>query len=156
MNVPRIILAEDDPLGVELTLAALAESGLADDVLTVGDGEELLDCLLRRGRYAALPKGNPAVILLDLKMPRVDGLEALRHIRAETQLAHIPVVMLTSSREEGDLSQAYRLGASAYVVKPVDFSEFTRAVKHLGLFWALFNEPPPGTIANKPGLRTDD
>lgn len=155
MNLPRILLAEDDPLGVELTLAALAEFNLANDVLTVGDGEELLDYLLRRGRYASHPRGNPAVILLDLKMPRVDGLEALRQIRSEPTLAHIPVVMLTSSREEADLSQSYRLGASAYVVKPVDFSEFISAVKHLGLFWAVFNEPPPGTVANKPALRPD-
>ena len=142
----RILLAEDSDADLELTLAALAEHNLANEVVVVHDGAEALDYLFRRGRHAHRAPGLPAVILLDLKMPKVDGLEVLRAIKSETDLQKIPVVMLTSSREEQDLVQSYRLGANAYVVKPVDFGSFVDAVKQLGMFWAVVNEPPPGTL----------
>jgi len=112
----------------------------------VGDGAEALDYLRRSGRHGEREEGNPAVILLDLKMPRVDGLEVLRALKTDAALRNVPVVMLTSSREESDLVESYRLGVNAYVVKPVDFSQFVYAVKELGVFWAVINEPPPGTI----------
>jgi CheY-like chemotaxis protein len=146
MNELRsILLAEDNPNDVELTLAAFSEYNLVNEVFVVSDGEEALDYLHRRGRFKARPNGNPAVILLDLKMPKVDGLEVLRAIKQDDKLRSIPVVMLTSSREEPDLHRSYQLGVNAYVVKPVDFRSFTDAVKQLGAFWALFNEPPPGS-----------
>lgn len=146
MNELRsILLAEDNPNDVELTLAAFSEYNLVNEVFVVSDGEEALDYLYQRGRFKARPNGNPAVILLDLKMPKVDGLEVLRTIKEDEKLRSIPVVMLTSSREEPDLVRSYQLGVNAYVVKPVDFQSFTDAVKQLGAFWALFNEPPPGS-----------
>jgi CheY-like chemotaxis protein len=146
MNELRsILLAEDNPNDVELTLAAFSEHNLANEVFVVSDGEEALDYLFQRGRFKARPNGNPAVILLDLKMPKVDGLEVLRIIKQDEKLKNIPVVMLTSSREEPDLLRSYQLGVNAYVVKPVDFQSFMDAVKQLGAFWALFNEPPPGS-----------
>jgi CheY-like chemotaxis protein len=138
-----ILLAEDNPNDVELTLAAFTEHNLANEVFVVTDGEEALDYLYRRGRFKDRPNGNPAVILLDLKMPKVDGLEVLRIIKQEGKLKNIPVVMLTSSREEPDLVRSYQLGVNAYVVKPVGFQAFMDAVKQIGVFWALFNEPPP-------------
>ena len=142
----RVLLAEDNPKDVELTLAALDEHHLANDVVVVRDGAEAWEYLRAEGRYAGRPPGLPAVVLLDLKMPKVDGLEVLRRLKADEVLRSVPVVMLTSSREEKDLVESYRLGANAYVVKPVDFGAFMTSVKSLGLFWAVVNEPPPGTI----------
>jgi CheY-like chemotaxis protein len=142
----RVLLAEDNPNDVELTLAALDEHHLANDVVVVRDGGEAWNYLTRAGQFAERPPGSPAVVLLDLKMPKVDGLEVLRRMKADESLCRIPVVMLTSSREEKDLVESYRLGVNAYVVKPVDFSAFMTSVKSLGLFWAVVNEPPPGTI----------
>jgi CheY-like chemotaxis protein len=145
-ELKRILLAEDNAEDIELTLAALSENQLANEVVVVRDGAEALDYLYRRGVHAARPAGLPAVILLDVKMPKLDGLEVLRAIRADDALKTTPVVILTSSREESDLLESYRLGVNAYVVKPVDFREFMVAVKNLGLFWAVLNEPPPSTL----------
>ncbi|MBW4496027.1 MAG: response regulator [Oscillatoria princeps RMCB-10] len=142
----RILLVEDSPYDVELTLVALAESNLANEVVVASDGEEALDYLYRRGMYRLRAFGNPAVVLLDLKMPKVDGLEVLAQIKSDPALKTIPVVMLTSSREEQDLIKSYNLGVNAYVVKPVDFQEFMQALKELGLFWAVINQPPPGSV----------
>lgn len=143
LSLKRILLAEDSPNDVELTLGALAEHQLANEVVVVSDGAEALDYLLARGAFAGRESGNPAVVLLDLKMPRVDGLEVLRRMRAEETLKSIPVVMLTSSRLERDIVESYACGANAFVVKPVDFGDFVAAIKGLGLFWAVLNEPPP-------------
>jgi CheY-like chemotaxis protein len=143
-ELKRIVLAEDNPNDVELTLAALGEINLANEVVVVRDGTETLDYLYRRNAYADRAPGNPAVLLLDLKMPKVDGLDVLRVLKADEALKTIPVVMLTSSREEQDLIRSYKLGANAYVVKPVDFKSFIDAVRQLGAFWAVVNEPPPG------------
>jgi len=143
-ELKRIVLAEDNPNDVELTLTALSEINLANEVVVVRDGAEALDYLFQRNAYADRPPGNPAVLLLDLKMPKVDGLDVLRAIKADDRLKTIPVVMLTSSREEQDLVRSYKLGANAYVVKPVDFPRFLDAVRQLGAFWAVLNEPPPG------------
>jgi CheY-like chemotaxis protein len=139
----RILLAEDSANDVELTLEALSEHRLANAVDVVRDGAEAWDYLTRQGAYASRGPGNPAVVLLDIKMPRMDGLEVLRRMRSDASLRTIPAVILTSSREEKDLITGYELGVNAYVVKPVDFSEFINAVKNLGLFWAVVNEPPP-------------
>ena len=138
-----ILLAEDSPNDVELILTALQEARLANEIAVTHDGEQALDFLFRRGKYAGRSTLQPAVILLDLKMPRVDGREVLRRIRADEELKLIPVVVLTSSREEQDLFETYRLGANAYLVKPVEFDAFISAVGKLGVFWALLNEPPP-------------
>jgi CheY-like chemotaxis protein len=138
-----ILLAEDNPNDVELTLDALHSLHLANDITVVNDGAEALDFLYRRGNFAGYAGARPAVVLLDLKMPRVTGLEVLRQIRADSELHSLPVVILTSSREESDLVKSYQLGANAYVVKPVDFEAFISAVSQLGVFWALVNEPPP-------------
>ncbi len=143
-DLKRIVLAEDNPNDVELTLAALTEINLANEVVVVRDGAEVLDYLFRRNAYAGRAPGNPAVLLLDLKMPKIDGLDVLRALKADAQLKTIPVVMLTSSREEQDLVNSYKLGVNAYVVKPVDFRAFIDAVRQLGAFWAVINEPPPG------------
>jgi CheY-like chemotaxis protein len=143
--IHSILLVEDNPQDVELTLAALGEHHLANEVVVATDGEEALDFLYQRGRFKMRTSGNPAVVLLDLKMPKVDGLEVLRTIKQEEKLRTIPVVMLTSSREEQDLVRSYGLGVNAYVVKPVDFQGFVDAVKQVGVFWAVHNEPPPGT-----------
>jgi CheY-like chemotaxis protein len=145
-----ILLAEDNPNDVELTLAALADSNLANEVVVVEDGEEALDYLYARGTYAGRAGGNPAVVMLDLKMPKVDGLEVLRQIRESPELRRIPVVVLTSSREESDLVRSYELGVNAYVVKPVDFNRFLEAVRSVGVFWAVVNAPPPGCV-HRPG-----
>lgn len=142
-EVRRILLAEDSANDVELTLAALAEYRVANEVDVVRDGAEALDYLHCRGPYAGRPGGNPAVILLDLKMPKVSGLEVLAEIKQAAHLKTIPVVMLTSSREEADLVTSYALGVNAYVVKPVEFSDFMEAVRHIGGFWAVVNEAPP-------------
>jgi CheY-like chemotaxis protein len=146
----RILLVEDDPNDVELTLTALEDYHLANEVVVTQDGAEALDYLYRRGAYADRANGSPAVLLLDLKLPRVDGLEVLQQIKGDEKLRVIPVVVLTSSREERDMVASYRLGVNAYVVKPVDFHEFVNAIKELGVFWAIVNEPPPGSI-KRPG-----
>jgi CheY-like chemotaxis protein len=145
-DLKRVLLAEDNAKDVELTLAALDEYHLANDVVVVRDGAEAWEYLCREGRFAKRPPGSPAVLLLDLKMPKMDGLEVLRRMKASESLKTIPVVMLTSSREEKDLIESYRLGVNAYVVKPVDFEAFMSSVKSLGLFWAVLNEPPPGSV----------
>ena len=142
-EIKRIVLAEDNPQDVELTLSALAEHNLVNEVIVVSDGAEALDYLYARGKYARRMPGNPVVVLLDLKMPKVDGLDVLRVIKKDERMKTIPVVMLTSSREEPDLRESYKLGVNAYVVKPVDFQHFVAAVKELGAFWAILNEPPP-------------
>ena len=143
-ELKRILLAEDNPQDVELTLTALDEHNLANEVVVVNDGAEALDYLYRRGKFAMRADNDPAVVLLDLKMPKVDGLEVLRTIKKDDNLKTIPLVILTSSREEKDLVESYKLGVNAYVVKPVDFHEFIDAVKLLGGFWAVVNETPPG------------
>jgi CheY-like chemotaxis protein len=145
-NLGRILLVEDDPKDVELTLTALEEYKLANEVVIARDGEEALDYLYRRGKFTTRLTDNPAVLLLDLKLPKVDGLEVLQQIKADAKLKLIPVVVLTSSHEEKDMITSYRLGVNAYVVKPVEFHEFVNAVKELGIFWALVNEPPPGSV----------
>ena len=145
-NLGRILLVEDDPKDVELTLTALEEYKLANEVVVARDGEEALDYLYRRGAFATRSTDNPAVLLLDLKLPKVDGLEVLQQIKADARLKLIPVVVLTSSHEEKDMVTSYKLGVNAYVVKPVDFHEFVNAVRELGIFWALVNEPPPGSV----------
>jgi CheY-like chemotaxis protein len=142
-EIKRILLAEDSEKDIELTLEALEEHHLANDVVIVHDGEEALDYLHHRGRFAGEGNARPVLVLLDLKMPKVDGMEVLRQIKGDPELRRIPVVMMTSSREERDLVQSYDLGVNAYVVKPVKFSEFVDSVKQLGVFWALVNEPPP-------------
>jgi CheY-like chemotaxis protein len=142
----RILLVEDDLKDVELTLTALEEYNLANEVVVTRDGEEALDYLYRRGTFASRSNGNPAVLLLDLKLPLVDGLEVLKEIKSDEKLKMIPVVVLTSSREERDMVASYRLGVNAYVVKPVDFHEFVNAIRELGIFWAIINQPPPGSI----------
>lgn len=138
-----ILLVEDDPKDLELTLRALAENNLANRVTAVEDGVEAMDYLRYEGKYKLRKQGYPAVVLLDIKMPRMDGIEVLRAIRSDDKLKTIPVVILTSSREEPDLKRCYELGANAYVVKPVDFKEFIDAVKQVGGFWAVINELPP-------------
>jgi CheY-like chemotaxis protein len=144
MNSLRsILLAEDNPNDAELTLSALAENNLANRVVAVKDGVEVMEFLRCEGKFRDRKKGNPAVILLDIKMPRMDGIQVLQVIRNDKTFKTIPVVMLTSSREEPDLKKCYELGANAYVVKPVDFQEFFEAVKQLGIFWAVINELPP-------------
>jgi CheY-like chemotaxis protein len=139
----QILLAEDNPNDVELTLAALGENHLANEVVVMRDGAETLDYLYRRNAFATRPVGNPALLLLDLKMPKVDGIEVLRQVKSDPRLKSIPVVVLTSSREEQDLLRTYDLGVNAYVVKPVGFPDFVEAVRVLGGFWAVINEPPP-------------
>lgn len=141
-----ILLVEDNPRDLELTLVALERSQLANDVIVLRDGAEALDYLFQRGTYASRTEGNPAVLLLDLKLPKVDGLEVLKAVRESSELRSIPIVMLTSSREEPDLQRAYELGVNAYVVKPVEFRDFVAAISELGIFWAVLNEPPPGSL----------
>jgi len=142
----RILIVEDDPKDVELTLTALEEYNLANEVVVTRDGEEALDYLYCRGNFKMRTSDNPAVLLLDLKLPKVDGLEVLQQIKSDEKLKMIPVVVLTSSREERDMVASYKLGVNAYVVKPVDFHEFVNAIKELGIFWAVINEPPPGSV----------
>ena len=142
-NFKRILLAEDNLDDIELTLRVLAEYHLANKVDVVRDGEEALDYLFRRRRFARRSPGNPALLLLDYKMPIIDGLEVLQQVKADGHLRTIPVVMLTSSREEGDRMKSYELGVNAYVVKPVDFCDFINAVRELGAFWGIVNQPPP-------------
>ena len=141
--IKNILLVEDDAGDVELTLAALEENHLANKVAVVNNGEEALDYLYRRGKFKMRAGSNPIVVLLDNKMPKVNGLEVLKTIKADENLKIIPVVALTSSRETPDLVEFYKYGVNAYVVKPVDFAEFMNVIKHLGIFWAAINEPPP-------------
>ena len=143
INIKNVLLVEDDPKDVELTLAALEDNHLANRVAVVENGEEALDYLYRRAKSKMRSGGNPIVVLLDNKMPKVNGLEVLKTIKADEHLKIIPVVVLTSSRETPDLVEFYKHGVNAYVVKPVDFAEFMNVIKHLGIFWAAINEPPP-------------
>ncbi len=142
-SVRRVLLAEDDENDVDLTLSALTKHKVANAVDVVSDGDEALDYLFRRNRFAVRSPEPPVVVLLDIKMPKIDGLEVLRQIRADPMLRFLPVVILTSSREEQDILRSYSLGVNAYVVKPVDFASFAEAVGQLGVFWTLTNEPPP-------------
>ena len=146
IEVKSILLAEDSPRDTELTINALAYHNLANEVVAVRDGAEALDYLYRRGPFADRSSGQPVVILLDLKMPKVDGIEVLRQIKSDPQLKMIPVVILTSSREEKDVVESYHLGVNAYIVKPVQFEKFVDAVKLVSVFWAVLNEPPPGSV----------
>ncbi|MCQ3935522.1 MAG: response regulator [Chloroflexi bacterium] len=146
IDLARVLLVEDDPKDVELTLLALDEYNFANEVVIVHDGVQAMDYLYHRGEYALRREGNPAVILLDLKMPKMDGLDVLRRIKSDENLKFIPIVVLTSSREESDLIESYKLGVNAYVVKPVGFDDFIKAMRETALFWALINEPPPGSI----------
>ena len=145
----RILMVEDDPNDVELTLTALEEYNLTNEVVVTRDGEEALDYLYCRGVFATRTTDNPAVMLLDQKLPKVDGLEVLQQVKSDANLKMIPVVVLTSSHEERDMIASYKLGVNAYVVKPVDFHEFVNAIKELGIFWAVINEPPPESMRNK-------
>ena len=144
-NIKNILLVEDDPRDVELTLAALEEHHLANKVVVVDNGVLALDYLYHRGKFKTRAGGHPIVVLLDMKMPKVNGLEVLKIIKADEGLKIIPVVVLSSSREAPDLVECYKHGVNAYVVKPVDFAEFMKAIQHLGIFWAAINEPPPQT-----------
>src|SRR5246127_3020967 len=146
----RILIVEDDPRDVELTMTALEDYNLANEVVVTRDGAEALDYLYCRGEFDSRTNENPAVILLDLKLPKIDGLEVLQRIRSDERLKMIPVVVLTSSHEEKDMVRSYQLGVNAYVVKPVDFHEFVNAVKELGMFWAIINQPPPGCKKKAP------
>ncbi|HBZ46652.1 MULTISPECIES: response regulator [unclassified Stenotrophomonas] len=142
-----ILLVEDNPKDAELTMAALARCQLLNDVTHVRDGVEALEYLRTEGRYEGAMHGGPVVVLLDLKLPKLNGLEVLREIRGDAAISSTPVVMLTSSREEQDLIRSYELGVNAFVVKPVDFKEFLEAIQGLGMFWGITNQPPPhGTL----------
>ena len=142
----RILLVEDNERDVELTLAALEEYNLANEVVVARDGAEALDYLFQRGKYSDRPGGLPAVVLLDLNMPKVDGLEVLQRMKIDPILKQVPVVMVTSSRVEQDLVRSYELGVNAFVVKPVDFQKFIESIRQIGFFWAIINEPPPATM----------
>jgi len=141
-ELKRILLVEDSKQDVELTLNALEEHRLANEVVVARDGAEALDYLYRRGKFSARSDGEPGVVFLDLKLPKVDGLEVLRQMKSDERFKFVPVVVLTSSREEQDLARSYQLGGNAYVVKPIDFQQFTATIKELGLFWAVINEAP--------------
>lgn len=144
MNSLRpILLAEDNPADVELTMEAFRAAHIANEIIHLPDGEAVLDWLQARGAYATRPPGLPALLVLDLKMPKVDGLEVLQQLKSDSRFRTLPVVILTSSREEQDVVQSYHLGVNAYVVKPVDYHAFIEAVGRLGVFWALINEPAP-------------
>lgn len=145
-DLKRVLLVEDSPNDAELTLTALDESGLANEVVWVKDGQEALDYLYKSGAYSARRGAHPAVVLLDLKLPKVDGLQVLARVKGDPSLKAMPVVMLSSSREDVDVARSYGLGVNAYVVKPVAFPDFVQALKELGLFWAVVNEPPPGSV----------
>jgi len=145
MDAKKILLVEDSRKDVDLTLAALDEHHLANEVVVARNGVEALDYLYRRGDFADRPNGHPVVVLLDLKMPKMDGLEVLRHVKADPDLKRVPIVVLTSSREEQDIVKSYDLGVNAYVVKPVAFENFIEVVKQLGLFWVITNQAPPAS-----------
>jgi len=146
MEPKRILLVEDNDLDAELTMAAVESAKVGNGVFRVLDGAEALDYLFRRGSFAAREDGHPLLVLLDLKMPKVDGIEVLRQLKADPELRAIPVVVMTSSKEDQDIVESYRLGVNAYVVKPIDFGQLADAVKQIGLFWVLVNEPPPGSV----------
>jgi CheY-like chemotaxis protein len=148
-SLKRILLAEDNERDIELVLDALENNHLANEVISVRDGEEALDYLYKRGAYSSRPEGLPVVVLLDLKMPKVDGLEVLRQIKSDPAMKMMPVVMMTSSREEQDLVKSYQLGVNSYLVKPVKFDQFVDAVRQLSVYWALINEPPPPCVSGK-------
>ncbi|NOT54674.1 MAG: response regulator [Deltaproteobacteria bacterium] len=148
IHAQQMLLVEDNQNDVELMLSILAESHFANEVVVVRDGAEALDYLFRRGKFATRDEHTPAVVLLDMKMPKVNGLEVLKQIRADQRLRWLPVVMLTSSRVERDILESYECGANAYVVKPVDFEEYVETVKDIGKFWSVHNEPPPGKGSN--------
>ena len=156
IKIQNILLAEDDPRDVELTLAALEGHHLANNVAVVDNGAEALDYLYRRGKYEGRTGGDPVVVLLDNHMPKVNGLEVLKIIKADEQLKFIPVVVLTSSRETPDLIEFYKHGVNAYVVKPVDFRDFMKAVTQLGVFWAVVNEPPPAIRREEPRMESTE
>ena len=139
----HILLVEDDPNDIELIMTGLAENNLVNEVVAVHDGEEALDYLHCRGKFASRTDGHPAVVLLDLKLPKIGGLEILRHIKTDEKFSCVPVVILTSSREDQDVVQGYQLGANSYVVKPMDFHQFIDAIKLIGAYWAIVSEPPP-------------
>jgi CheY-like chemotaxis protein len=141
-----VLLVEDSPNDAQLTLAAFEESGLANEVVWVKDGQEAIDYLYATGPYADRVGGNPAVVLLDIKLPKIDGLQVLEQVKSDPALRAVPIVMLTSSSQEADLTRSYAAGVNAYVVKPVGFPEFVEALRELGLFWAVVNTPPPGSI----------
>lgn len=149
-SLKRILLVEDHENDIEMTLEALAEHNLMNQVDIARDGAEALDYLFSRGAYASRTSGLPVAVLLDVKLPKLSGIEVLREIRQEPKLSHLPVVMLTSSREEPDLRRSYELGCNAYVVKPVDFPQFAQALKLVGCFWAVLNEPPPSGLDQAP------
>jgi CheY-like chemotaxis protein len=151
-DLKRVLLVEDSVNDAELTMTALEDSGLSNEVVWVKDGQEAIDYLGRKGAFEGRPEGLPAVVLLDLKLPKVDGLQVLKLVKGDEHLKQVPVVMLTSSREEIDVARSYGLGVNAYVVKPVGFNEFVKALRELGLFWAVVNQPPPGTV----GLKLQD
>jgi CheY-like chemotaxis protein len=144
-----ILLVEDNPRDLDLSLRALARTNLANEVVVARDGEEAWHYLAREGAYAGRPRGNPAVVLLDLKLPKLDGVEVLDRIRNHPDMEQLPVVMLTASREQTDVARSYALGVNAYVVKPLGFPEFLEAIRDLGVFWAVLNEPPPGSLRLK-------
>jgi CheY-like chemotaxis protein len=146
ISLKRILLVEDSPRDTEMALDALALYNLGNEVIALRDGSEALDYLYRRGAFVSRPEGHPAVVLLDLKMPKVDGTEVLRQMKSDPVLKLIPVVVMTSSREDQDLLNSYNLGVNAYVVKPVNFHAFVEAVKQVGGFWAVLNEPAPGCV----------
>ena len=148
-ELKRILLVEDDQNDTDLTLSALSEYKLANEVAVAHDGKEALDYLYYRQNYKNRPNGNRLFILLDLKLPKIDGIEVLRIIKEDKKLKVIPVIMLTSSRENSDLEYCYKFGVNAYVVKPIDFSQFVESVKQIGAFWAIINEPPPGSVSKK-------
>ena len=148
-DIKPILLVDDSPNDIELTLAALEENHLANEVIVVRDGQEALDYMFRRGVFRLRAEGNPAVILLDLKLPKVDGMEVLERLKSDADLKQVPVVMLTASSEECDLLRSYKLGVNAYVSKPVAFDQFVDEIKGLGLFWAVINQPPPGSVVPK-------
>jgi CheY-like chemotaxis protein len=144
-----ILLVEDNPRDLDLALRALARTNLANEVVVARDGEEAWQYLAREGSHADRPRGNPAVVLLDLKLPKLDGVEVLERIRKHPDMEQLPVVMLTASREQTDVARSYALGVNAYVVKPLGFAEFLEAIRDLGVFWAVLNEPPPGSLRLK-------
>ena len=145
VELKHILLVEDNPNDVELTLEGLSEYNLANNIQVVRDGAEALDYLYYRGKFAGRISNNPVVVILDLKLPKIDGIEVLRQIKSDEKLRLVPVVILTSSNEESDKVKSYKLGVNAYVVKPISFHEFTNSIRELGMFWAIINEPPPGS-----------
>jgi CheY-like chemotaxis protein len=145
-----ILLVEDNPRDLDLSLRALARTNLSNEVVVARDGEEAWEYLAREGKYANRTKGNPAVVMLDLKLPKLDGVQVLDRIRKHPEMENLPVVMLTASREQTDVARSYALGVNAYVVKPFDFTEFLEAIRELGVFWAVLNEPPPGSYRLRP------